>query len=57
MEEVHELIEKDKKISLLEKQEDELEQYTKMDDLIVCGLNTRHSYPRITVGVRGTPLH
>lgn len=32
---------------------DELEQYTKKDDVIVTGLNRHYSYARITAGARG----
>ncbi|KAJ8277165.1 hypothetical protein GJAV_G00072140 [Gymnothorax javanicus] len=46
MEEVRELkkivLEKEKKISLLERRVDELEQYSRMEDVIVSGLNIRH---------------
>ena len=34
--------EKDKKIETLEKRIDDLEQYTRMDDLIITGLETKH---------------
>ncbi|KAJ8337087.1 hypothetical protein SKAU_G00383070 [Synaphobranchus kaupii] len=55
MEEVRELkkmvLEKDKDISLLERRVNELEQYTRMDDVIVSGLNIRHrSYARAAAG-------
>uniref|UniRef100_A0A1A8PAD9 Uncharacterized protein n=1 Tax=Nothobranchius rachovii TaxID=451742 RepID=A0A1A8PAD9_9TELE len=46
MEEVKELkillTEKDKKISALEQRVDELEQYTRREDLVIMGLETRH---------------
>ena len=46
---------KDNKISLLEKRVDELEQYTRMDDIIVTGLNTKHrSYARAAAGACST---
>lgn len=55
MEEVCELkkliMEKDNKICLLERCVDELKQYTRMEDVIVSGLNIRHrSYARATAG-------
>ena len=41
---------KDKKILELETRVDELEQYTRQDDLVISGLKTRHkSYARATV--------
>lgn len=58
MEEVRELkktvLEKDKEISLLERRMNELEQYTRMDNVIVSGLNIRHrSYARAAAGAGG----
>ncbi len=34
--------EKDQKIEVLERRVDELEQYTRMEDLIISGLETKH---------------
>lgn len=46
--------EKEEKISSLERRVDDLEQYTRMDDVIVSGLNTKHrSYARVTAGAIG----
>lgn len=58
MEEVRELkkmvLGKDKEISLLERRVNELEQYTRMDDVIVSGLNIKHrSYARAAVRTGG----
>ncbi len=36
------LKEKDQKIEVLERRVDELEQYTRMEDLIISGLETKH---------------
>lgn len=45
------ILEKDKKICLLERRVDELEQYMWMDNVTVSGLNTRHrSYTRDAAG-------
>ena len=42
---------KDKKIEELERRVDDLEQYSRMDDLVISGLETTHrSYARITAG-------
>lgn len=64
MEEVKELkiklIEKDKKITVLERRVDELEQYTRMEDVIMSGLSTRHrSYARMVAeeGNQGGETH
>lgn len=41
--------EKDKKIEEFEKRVDDLEQFTRMDDLVISGLEmTHHTYSRIT---------
>ena len=46
---------KDKKIRSLESRVDELEQYTRQDDLVITGLKTRHkSYARATLS---EPVH
>ena len=37
------IIEKDKKIAILETRVDDLEQYTRIDDIIISGLGVRHS--------------
>lgn len=43
------LVEKDKKIMVLEKRVDELELYTRREDFVITGLETRHrSYARVT---------
>lgn len=43
--------EKDKKIEDLERRVEDLEQYTRMDDLVISGLETTHrTYARITAG-------
>lgn len=45
--------EKDKKIEELERRVEDLEQYTRMDDLVIFGLETTHrTYARITAGDR-----
>ena len=44
---------KDKKIEELERKVDDLEQYTKMEDLVITGLETTHrTYAWITAGDR-----
>lgn len=46
--------EKDKKISDLEKRVDDLEQYSRMDDLLISGLETKHqSYARALTTAEG----
>ncbi|KAK1897809.1 Laminin-like protein epi-1 [Dissostichus eleginoides] len=48
-------IEKDKKITFLENRVADLEQYTRMNDLIISGLKTRHrSYARAAVASEDT---
>lgn len=43
--------EKDEKIEALEKRVEDLEQYTRMDDVVISGLKTTHrTYARITTG-------
>ena len=52
------IIEKDKKIAVLESRVDDLEQYTRIDDLIISGLGVRHtSYARAAAhgNARETP--
>ena len=45
--------EKEKKIEALERTVDDLEQYTRMEDLVISGLETTHrTYARITAGDR-----
>lgn len=57
MEEVHELRvtinQRDQRIELLEQRIDDLEQYSRADDLIITGLDTKHrSYARAAAGDR-----
>ncbi|KAK1906325.1 Ubiquinone/menaquinone biosynthesis C-methyltransferase UbiE [Dissostichus eleginoides] len=48
-------IEKDKKITFLENRVADLEQYTRMNDLIISGLKTRHrSYARAAAASEDT---
>ena len=50
--------EKEKKIEALERTVDDLEQYTRMEDLVISGLETTHrTYARITAGDREGEEH